>query len=75
MQTNPIHVERHGQHTWENPTLEAIRREECMCWHCARMKPGSPDHCPIAASLYAICVEHAVATPVSRCGSWEPIKA
>lgn len=30
MQSEPIQVERHGQIVWENPTAEAIRKEECL---------------------------------------------
>jgi len=67
MKTRPIKSYRHGREVWENPTLEAIRREECLCWSCERMKPGTPDHCETAQSLFEICKAKGVAFPVSRC--------
>jgi hypothetical protein len=71
MQVQPISVLRHGQQVWENPTVEAIRREECLCLNCARMKPGEPDHCPIARRFYEICKVHGTAFALSRCDSWK----
>ena len=44
----PIKVERYKQWVWETPTMDSKRREHCMCHHCAKMKPGQPDHCKIA---------------------------
>lgn len=72
MKEQPIKVVRYGVEVWENPILEKIRHAECLCWNCSKMKPGKPDHCSIAASLYAICVATNVATPVSRCPEWNP---
>ena len=70
MQIQPIQVLRHGQTVWENPTAEAIRKDECLCHHCAHMLPGSPDHCQIAQQFYQICKVHGTAFVLSRCDSW-----
>ena len=72
VKVQPIQVERYGQAVWENPEVEAIRKESCMCLHCGRMKPGQPDHCLIAVSFYEICKVHGTAFILCRCDSWTP---
>ena len=67
MKQPPVRAHKYGRDVWENPTLEAIRPDECLCLHCVRMKPGQADHCEIAAALYSVCKQHGVAFPVSRC--------
>lgn len=72
MQFMPVQVDKYGKSVWENPTLESIRREECLCHHCDNFRPGgSEENCQIASKLYQICKDHGVATPVSRCESWK----
>ncbi len=71
MKGTPRQEEHYGHVVWVSPLLEEIRREECLCWNCSRLKPGQPDNCSIAESLYGICVRENVATPVTRCPKWE----
>jgi hypothetical protein len=71
MKESPHYEEHYGVGVWVNPTLEAIRHDECLCWNCAKMKPGSDDHCRTAAMLYAVCRLCNVATPVTRCPDWQ----
>ena len=63
-----VHYEKE---VWVNPTTEAIRRQECLCiptgGNCANFKPGEPDHCSIAQSLYEVCRSANVALAVTRC--------
>jgi hypothetical protein len=63
-------VERYGQLVWENEEFEDQRTGNCMCHFCARMKPGDPDHCEIAAAFYAVCKEHGCAFILTRCAKW-----
>lgn len=69
---NPVKVIRYEQEVWETPTMDGIRRQNCMCHHCGKMKPGEPDHCSIAAAFYEICKVHGTAFILTRCDSWEP---
>ena len=71
MQTRPVQVVRHEQTVWENPTAEAIRVAECLCHHCDRMRPGTPEHCSIAQRFYEICKAHGTAFVLSGCDSWK----
>lgn len=66
----PVLTEHYGIKVWETPTMDAQRREHCMCHHCANMKPGQPNHCQIAAAFYKICQEHGNAFILTRCDSW-----
>lgn len=70
MRQPPVLVESHGFMVYENPTIEAIRRDECLCLNCGRFKPGTDEHCRIAALLFAVCRIGGVTTPVSRCPDW-----
>jgi hypothetical protein len=72
MKEVPRQVERYGLLVWENPTAEAIRKEECLCLNCGRMKPGQPDHCQVAAAFYEICKVNGNAFVLSRCAHWNP---
>jgi len=66
----PVRVTKYGIEVWETPTMDAIRREHCMCHHCGNMKPGEPDHCKIAAAFYEICKVHGTAFILTRCDEW-----
>lgn len=61
----------YGKEVWVNPTTESLRRDECLCLNCAKMKPGQPDHCPIAQALYEICKKGNIAMAITRCPVWE----
>jgi hypothetical protein len=56
---------------WVNPATESLRKDECLCFNCAKCKPGQPDHCPIAQALFEICKKGKVALAVTRCPEWE----
>ena len=68
----PVKVERYGKTVWETSKMDSIRKENCMCHHCNRMRPDAPDHCQIAQSFYEICLTHGNAFILTRCDSWEP---
>jgi len=67
----PIQVNRYGTIVWETTEMDSIRKEHCMCHHCAKMKPGQEDHCKIAAAFYEICKAHGTAFILTRCCDWE----
>lgn len=72
MKEAPKKEVHYGLAVWVNPTAEAMRREECLCLHCDRMKPGQPDHCPVAAQFYEICKANGNAFVLARCAHWMP---
>ncbi|MBI2041505.1 MAG: hypothetical protein HYT20_00615 [Candidatus Nealsonbacteria bacterium] len=57
----------YGKEVWVNPVTEKIRKHECLCLHCDRLKPAQPDNCKIAQNFYQICVQENVALAVTRC--------
>ena len=67
MLTAPVRAHKYGFDVWENPTLEAIRPDECLCLNCSNLKPGLPENCEIAAALFSVSKQHGVAFPLSRC--------
>lgn len=71
----PVQETHYNHQVWVSPIIEALRRSECLCWNCGKMKPGKPDHCPTAQKLYDICVSDNVATPVTRCPQFQNYEA
>ncbi len=68
MKGAPIQETHYDRVVWVSPIIEAIRREECLCWNCSKLTPGNREtNCHIANKLYVICVEEDVAIPVTRC--------
>ena len=67
----PKRVERYGKEIMETPAMDTLRREHCMCLHCARMKTFSYEHsCPIAKEYYEICKKYGNAFIMTRCEHW-----
>lgn len=71
MNGKPYQAEKYGRVVWISPLLEELRHAECLCWNCTKLKPAQSNNCPIAQSLFDICVKHDVATPVTRCPEFE----
>src|ERR1035441_4888105 len=71
MRIRPEQVERYGMLVWENGTAEAVRKEECLCLHCASMRPGSQEHCLVAQQFYEIRKTYGTAFVLSRCAVWK----
>lgn len=66
-----VKYEHHGTLVSVMADLKGKHREHCLCYSCDRMRPGTPEHCPIASRLYQICVDHSLVTPVYECPSFE----
>lgn len=62
--------EHYGRVVWVNTDMEPLRKQECLCYNCERMKPGEPDHCQLAADFYEVCKRGGVAFIVTRCGKF-----
>ncbi|NQU83589.1 MAG: hypothetical protein HQ536_02665 [Parcubacteria group bacterium] len=69
MKTKPAQEEHYGADVWVSPTVEKLRREECLCLNCGRV--GS---CVAALDLYAICKSNNLALAVTRCPKWKEKK-
>jgi len=65
-------VERYGVMTWADQELDALRRTNCLCRRCKRLKPDRPDNCPMAEVVYALCKTKGMAMGVSRCQDFYP---
>ena len=74
MKQAPQQEIHYGTKVWVNPTTEAVRKEECLCWNCEKLKPNQPDNCVKAEKLYQICKTEDLAVITCRCPAWEPKK-
>lgn len=72
MKKLPIQEVHYHAPVWVNPTVEPQRREECMCLHCGRLKPGSLQNCPTAQQFFQVCCANNVALIITRCPDWTP---
>jgi len=70
MKERPKKETHFGKEVWVNPTTESLRKQECLCLNCERLKPGKPDNCPVAQAFYEICVKENIALMVTRCLLW-----
>lgn len=70
-----VTYEHHGKEVKVQEHLKGRHREHCLCYTCVEFKPEDREaNCPIANALYAICVEHNVATPVWECPKFAEVK-
>ena len=70
MKEHPKEETHHGVKVWVNKTTEAIRKKECLCLNCGKLKPGQTDNCPTAQAFYELCVKNNTALMVTRCPLW-----
>ena len=72
MKNNPVKVDAHGSRVWSNVAVDELRRTECLCVNCGRLRTGSADNCQFAQRLYEICKDGSIALLLTRCKHWEP---
>ena len=63
--------EHHGRMVWVNRALKGLHTDSCLCYSCAKFKPGTPENCPQAQLLYNYCVMLGMTTPVWECPIFE----
>lgn len=56
---------------WTSPVIDTLRRSECLCYNCTKLKPEDGNECPIASAFYEICKRENVALAVTRCPVFE----
>ena len=71
MRRTPVQELHHEERVWVNPTTESLRRDECLCLNCERLRPGEDDNCPMAQEFFEICKSFSVALMVTRCCEFE----
>jgi len=66
----PVKQEHYGREVWTHQAMDNLRKTQCLCRSCGRLKPGLPDNCAIAGKLYEICKADDVAMSITRCPDW-----
>ena len=59
-------VEKYGREVWQNSEMDALRSDNCMCFHCDRVRQG----CPAATQYLALCRRYGNAFIMTRCAGW-----
>jgi len=60
-----------GFHVAVRTDLRGQHRDYCLCESCTKMKPGTPDHCPLARAVEQNCQQFGLVTPVWQCPDFE----
>lgn len=64
-------VEKYTHHCAEVTVVSAVKgqhRDHCLCFGgCKFFKPGTAEHCEIAAANFALCVKYSLVSPVYEC--------
>jgi len=64
-----------GEHSARVAVLEGnkgLHKANCLCFQrCRLFRPGEPNNCIVAQSLFDICVTNDVVTPVWECSIYE----
>ena len=69
-----IQYEHHGKKVWVNKDLVGKHRGHCLCFFCAKFRPGVPEvNCPIANLNYAVCLAHNMVLPVYECPEFDMV--
>jgi hypothetical protein len=55
----------------EHAEMDELRKTECLCRRCSRLKEPKADNCPVAQSLYEICDSAHIAMSITRCPQFE----
>lgn len=65
----PAALEEHyGVEVWTNLLTDPLRKKQCLCLFCTRMKT-----CTVAETLYGVCKVSDVALMVTRCPDWDEV--
>ena len=63
--------EHHGNQVFVQKHLKGKHRDHCLCFCCDLFHPGSKDNCGIAKTLYRLCVDQGMVTPVYECPQFQ----
>lgn len=63
--------EHHGHLTWVRKSIRGTHRDVCLCYDCKKFNPNKELNCPIAQSIFELCVKYDTVTPVYECAVFE----
>jgi len=59
-------IEKYGKWVDINTLTEPMRKEQCLCLHCAKLQT-----CKASRQFYKLCIKYNVAFMTTRCAMWE----
>jgi len=73
----PVLEKHYAAMTWTDREMDELRRTRCLCLRCDHMHFNAAgeqldNHCPFAATLFAVCKAADMATMITRCGYYRP---
>jgi len=66
-----VRYRHHNAMNWVREDLKGQHRDYCLCYDCKNFRPKCQNNCPVAQTLYTICVDHNMVTPVWECPGFE----
>jgi len=70
MKFNVKQVEKYGKVVWQHSEMDELRKTQCLCLNCSKMKS-----CSAAKVFYEKCQMQDMALAVTRCPNFIQIKA
>jgi hypothetical protein len=61
------YYEHHGKKVAVQQKLKGKHRDHCLCFMCSKLRPNTPENCPIAQATYENCVRFGTTTPMYEC--------
>lgn len=71
----PYKKEHYGRQVWVSPILDEARKEEGLCYSCAKFSTNESENCLVARNLFEICKREGITTPVASCPEFEQLSA
>jgi hypothetical protein len=54
------------------PSIDTLRKTECLCLNCENMTGVKENNCPTAQQLFELCCQYNMAFAISKCGDCKP---
>ena len=61
----------HGNQVYVDRGQQGLHRHFCLCHTCKAFKPNTSGNCMIAETLYKVCKDHGLVTPVWECPKYQ----
>jgi len=64
-------VARYGNDVHEHPETDELRKTQCLCLNCSKLKPGAINNCAAAQAGFELCLKYHLAYMMTRCHEFD----
>jgi hypothetical protein len=66
-----IKIEKYGRMVYQDDEMDTLRKWNCLCFRCQKLKPGMQNSCPIAMQYNILCQNFGNAFMMTRCAEFQ----